>query len=108
MCHFYRKKLRTSVHYFVHLNLAMSLLLAFIVFVVGLETAIGSTVSFSILLKTSLAQTVISRKDVIQLSVFIGSNVTFNTIIYSNTGRMCICGSTFALPLPFSLLLDAL
>lgn len=41
---FSRNKLKTSVHYFVHLNLALSLLLAFTVYVVGVETAIGSTV----------------------------------------------------------------
>ena len=35
----------SSVHYFVHLNLAISLLLAYIVFVSGLETAAGSRVS---------------------------------------------------------------
>ena len=35
----YSKQLFTSVHYFVHLNFALCLLLAYIVFAVGIETA---------------------------------------------------------------------
>ena len=42
---FLREKLLSSVHSFVHLNLALSLLLGYVVFVSGLETAVGSEVS---------------------------------------------------------------
>ena len=46
-CHgtFYRKKLFTSVNFFIHLNLSISLLLALAVFVFGIETATASHVS---------------------------------------------------------------
>ena len=36
---FFSKQLLTSVHNFVHLNYALCLLLAYIVFAVGIETA---------------------------------------------------------------------
>ena len=42
---FYRKKLFHAVHMFVHLNLAISLLLGYLVFMFGIETATSSTVS---------------------------------------------------------------
>ena len=41
---FYRKKLFNAVHMFVHLNLAISLLLGYLTFMFGIETATGSTV----------------------------------------------------------------
>ena len=41
----YRKKLFVQVHYFVHLNLSISLLLAYLVFVLGIELANTSVVS---------------------------------------------------------------
>ena len=46
-CHgtFYRKKLFTSVNFFIHLNLSISLLLALAVFVSGIETATANHVS---------------------------------------------------------------
>ena len=44
---FYRKKLFNAVHMFVHLNLAISLLLGYLTFMAGIETATGSTVSKS-------------------------------------------------------------
>ena len=40
-----RKKLFNAVHMFVHLNLAISLLLGYLVFMFGIETATSSTVS---------------------------------------------------------------
>ena len=40
-----RKKLFKAVHMFVHLNLAISLLLGYLVFMFGIETATSSTVS---------------------------------------------------------------
>ncbi len=43
-----RKKLFESVNYFVHLNLAITLLLAFIVFVFGVELGNSTTVSTDI------------------------------------------------------------
>ena len=39
-----RKKLFSSVHYFVHLNLAISLLLGYIVFIFGIELGTSSKV----------------------------------------------------------------
>ncbi len=42
-----RKTLFTSVHNFVHLNLCISLLLSYSVFVAGVSTAVGDTVSLS-------------------------------------------------------------
>jgi len=36
---YFRKKLFTSVHYFIHLNLAISLCLGYVVFVAGVEPA---------------------------------------------------------------------
>ena len=40
-----RKKLFHAVHMFVHVNLAISLLLGYLVFMLGIETATSSTVS---------------------------------------------------------------
>ena len=40
-----RKKLFHAVHMIVHLNLAISLLLGYLVFMLGIETATSSTVS---------------------------------------------------------------
>ena len=40
----YRKKLFNAVHYFVHLNLALSLLLGYVVFMIGIELGTSSTV----------------------------------------------------------------
>ena len=42
-----RKTLFTSVHNFVHLNLCISLLLSYSVFVAGVSTAVGNTVSLN-------------------------------------------------------------
>ena len=39
-----RKKLFSSVHYFVHLNLAISLLLGYVVFMFGIELGTASKV----------------------------------------------------------------
>ena len=39
-----RKKLFSSVHNFVHLNLAISLLLGYVVFMFGIELGTGSKV----------------------------------------------------------------
>ena len=44
LCITCRKALLTSVHFFVHLNLAISLFLAYLVFVLGIELARSSTV----------------------------------------------------------------
>ena len=41
----YRKKLFHAVHMFVHLNLAISLLLGYLIFMFGIETATSNTVS---------------------------------------------------------------
>ena len=41
-----RKKLFSSVHYFVHLNLALSLLLGYVVFMFGIELGTSSKVSW--------------------------------------------------------------
>ncbi|XP_064386909.1 uncharacterized protein LOC135335369 isoform X2 [Halichondria panicea] len=38
------KQLFNKVHYFVHLNFSISLLLAFLVFIVGIDTAVGNRV----------------------------------------------------------------
>ena len=40
-----RKKLFIAVHYFVHLNLALSLLLGYVVFMLGIELGTSSKVS---------------------------------------------------------------
>ena len=40
-----RKELLKSVHYFVHLNLCISLILAYILFVAGVDNAIRNRVS---------------------------------------------------------------
>ena len=42
---YFRKKLFTSVHYFIHLNLAISLCLGYVVFVAGVEPARANRVS---------------------------------------------------------------
>ena len=47
------KKLLSAVHNFVHLNLALSLLCAYIVFVSGVEPAVGNTVSLNLFLLRS-------------------------------------------------------
>ena len=47
------KKLLTAVHNFVHLNLAVSLLCAYIVFVAGVEHAVGNTVSLCLVILRS-------------------------------------------------------
>ena len=39
-----RKKLFSAVHYFVHLNLAISLLLGYVVFVFGIELGTSTRV----------------------------------------------------------------
>ena len=55
-CHIiYRKKLFQAVHMFVHLNLAISLLLGYLVFMVGIETATGSAVSIAVNIKISIS-----------------------------------------------------
>ena len=41
----YRKELFTSVNYFVHLNLSISLLLGYMVFVAGVDNAVSNRVS---------------------------------------------------------------
>ena len=41
----YRKKLLHAVHMFIHLNLTISLLLGYLTFMIGIETATSSTVS---------------------------------------------------------------
>lgn len=38
---FFRKKLFNAVHFFVHLNLALTLLIAFTVFIIFIETVRG-------------------------------------------------------------------
>ena len=40
-----RRKLLHAVHMFIHLNLAISLLLGYLIFMIGIETATSSTVS---------------------------------------------------------------
>ena len=40
----YRKNLFVAVHYFVHLNLAISLLLGYVVFIFGIELGTSSKV----------------------------------------------------------------
>ena len=40
-----RKKLFSSVHYFVHLNLSLSLLLGYVVFMFGIELGTSSKAS---------------------------------------------------------------
>ena len=42
---FYRKKLFQSVNQFIHLNLSLTLLAAFVVFVFGIELGKSTTVS---------------------------------------------------------------
>ncbi len=46
--HAYSRQLFSKVHYFVHLNFSISLLLANLVFVVGIDTAVGNRVSHAI------------------------------------------------------------
>ncbi len=41
----FRKELLTKVHNFIHLNLSISLLLGYVVFLSGVETAVASEVS---------------------------------------------------------------
>ena len=43
-------ELFTSVHYFIHLNLAIALLLGYTVFLAGVDTAVGNRVSKDIYL----------------------------------------------------------
>ena len=40
-----RKELFTKLHFFVHLNLAIALLLGYVVFIAGVDTAVVNRVS---------------------------------------------------------------
>ena len=51
----HRKKLFQAVHMFVHLNLAISLLLGYLIFMFGIETATGSAVSIAATIKISIS-----------------------------------------------------
>ena len=44
-CNFHRKKIFHAVHYFIHLNLALSLLLGYVVFMAGIEAGTHNRVS---------------------------------------------------------------
>ena len=44
----YSKAMFTSVHYFIHLNLAIALLLGYVVFLAGVDTAVGNRVRYSV------------------------------------------------------------
>ena len=41
----FRKELFKSVHYFIHLNLSIALLLGYVAFLAGIDTAVGNRVS---------------------------------------------------------------
>ena len=45
--HIHRRELFTKVHYFIHLNLSISLCLAYLTFVAGIEKGIAYEVSGS-------------------------------------------------------------
>ena len=47
--HFCSQQMFTSVHYFIHLNLSIALLLSYVVFLAGVDTAIGNRVRWSVL-----------------------------------------------------------
>ncbi len=76
-----RKQLFNKVHYFVHLNLSISLLLAYFVFVVGIETAVGNRVTCN--------------------------DINHKVNIFFLTGWLCLSDRSPSLPIPGSLLLDA-
>ena len=48
LCYDYRRELFQKVHYFIHLNLAITLFLAYLMFVVGVEPARASAVRCTI------------------------------------------------------------
>ena len=77
-----RKKLFSSVHYFVNLNLAISLLLGYIVFMFGIELGTGSKVYNPL----SITQ--------------------YESLYTLYTGWLCICSSTSAVSVSVCLLLD--
>jgi hypothetical protein len=82
-----RKRLFDKVHYFVHLNLAFTLLLANLVFVSGIETATVNEVQF----------------------LPINSNsIIFNQSTLLIIDCLCICGCSLTLSIPVCFLLDAL
>ena len=78
-----RKKLFSSVHYFVHLNLAISLLLGYVVFMFGIELGTGSKVYNPLSITTLI-----------------------KSFYVLHTGWLCICSSTSAVSVSVCLLLD--
>ena len=51
----YRKELFVSVHFFVHLNLAIALLLGYILFIAGIDTAVENRVRNLIIISLELS-----------------------------------------------------
>ena len=115
-----RKRLFSAVHLFVHLNLSISLLLGYLTFMVGIETATSNTVSqekniyvhtffsdtFFLLHLWLLVPAMGTHDSPIRLSF---CEVLHGVHVYAMCiGWMCICGSPTAVPVPSSLLLDAL
>ena len=60
--HFFRKKLFSAIHYFVHLNLAISLLLGYLAFVLGIELGNSNKVSLYTLVCLQLQSSLVSWK----------------------------------------------
>jgi hypothetical protein len=45
---FYRKGMFTSVHYFVHLNLCIALLMGYIIFLAGIDSAVKNRIGCAV------------------------------------------------------------
>ena len=73
------------MHYFIHLNLAISLFLAYLVFVFGIQLA---------------------RENEVYETVDLVMNSLLLVAIYLLKGSMYICGSSTPVPIPVCLLLD--
>ena len=101
-----RKKLLEEVHYFVHLNLALSLLLGYVVFMLGMELGTSSKVRKVVCASCMVfgAYTVDVNCEWLVLLSLLTQHVTdtFTTI----QGWLCICGSTAAISVLVCLLLD--
>ena len=101
-----RKEMFEKVNYFIHFNLAIALFLAYFLFVLAIQLARENEVWYS---KYSKDATKALFNFSILPALLSGWNPCtpcIGNIRFLITGGMHICGSTFAVPLPISLLLD--
>ena len=97
VCPFCRKKLFSAVHMFIHLNLSISLLLGYLTFMIGIETATSSTVSIE---QKLLINNYLDRYF---LNILTNQMSLFN---YHYADCLCTCGSPAALFFSGFFLLD--